>query len=118
MISYSDFVRLLHDVSECNSPEEYIAEVGGSVPLGDPCKIIELLGIMWEMAHDGLTIRSIATACKTSMRQIGIKLGISRRTIGNWSEGVTSPPEWQLPLIAYAAVSDYRQDWCNCFEKD
>lgn len=107
MIPYSDFVRLIHDANECGTPEEYIAEVGGSVPLGDPCKIIELLGIIWEMAHDGLTIKSIAAACCTSVRQIGIKLGIPNRTIGNWSAGSTTPDTWKLSTVAYAVLSDF-----------
>lgn len=107
MIPYSDFVRLLHDASECSTPEKYIVEVGGSVPLGDPYKIIELLDAMWEMAHDGLTIKSIAAACCTSVRQIGIKLGIPHRTIGNWSAGSTVPDTWKIHTVAYAVLSDF-----------
>lgn len=107
MVPYSDFVRLLHDASECGTPEEYIAEFGGSVSLGDPYKIVKLLGIIWEMAHDGLTIKSIAAACCTSVRQIGIKLGIPNRTIGNWSAGSTVPDEWKIHTVACAVLSDF-----------
>ena len=106
MIPYSDFRRLLIDVSECKDLDEYIAEVGGSVPLDDADKIIHLLGALWDMAHDGLTIKSIASVCDTSVRQIGIRYGIHRRTLGNWATGESDPPTWQLPLIAYAALSD------------
>lgn len=107
MIPYSDFRRLLIDVSECKDLDEYIAEVGGSVPLDDADEIIRLLGRLWDMAHDGLTIKSIASVCDTSVRQIGIKYGIPRRTIGDWATETREPPTWQLPLIAYAALSDF-----------
>lgn len=107
MIPYSDFVRLINDVSECGTPEDYIAEVGGSVPIDDPDEVIRFLTVMWEMAHDGLTIKSIAATCDTSVRQIGIQMGMPRRTVGNWSAGTAAPPAWLLPLIAYAAASIY-----------
>lgn len=107
MIPYSDFRRLLTDVSEFTGLEAYIAEVGGSVPMDDVEDTIHLLTIMWEMARDGLTIKSISAACDISVRQIALRYGLPTRTVENWAGGKTEPPVWQLPLIAYAVVSDY-----------
>lgn len=107
MISYTDFRRLLTDVSECANLYVYIAECGGSVPLDDVDDVIHLLTAIWTMARDGLTIKSIAQACDISMLSLSRELGISRRTIGDWSTGNRNPPEWQLPLIAYAVLQLY-----------
>ena len=43
MIPYTDFCRLLIDVSECKDIDSYIAEVGGSVPLDNVDDVIQLL---------------------------------------------------------------------------
>lgn len=107
MIPYQDFVRLLTDTTEFNTLDAYIAECGGSVPLDDVSAVIAMLKIIWAMAHDGLTIKSIAAACDRSVRSIAIQYGLPTRTLENWSEGRRTPPEWQLPLIAYAVLSDY-----------
>lgn len=107
MIPYTDFRRLLTDVSECHDLEAYIAEVGGSVHLEDVEDTIRLLTVLWEMCHAGLTIKSIASACDISVRQIALRYGLPTRTVENWAGGKTEPPVWQLPLIAYAVVSDY-----------
>ena len=106
MIPYADFRRLLTDVSECPDQAAYIAEVGGSVPLDDVDDTIRLLAILWEMGHAGLTIKSIAAACGISVRQIALRYGLPTRTVENWAGGKTEPPVWQLPLIAYAVMSD------------
>ena len=62
MIPYTDFTRLLIDVSECKDMDRYIAEVGGSVPLDNVDDVIQLLTNIWEMGKGGLTIKSIASA--------------------------------------------------------
>lgn len=106
MIPYTDFRRLLTDVSECRDLESYIAEVGGSVPLEDVDETIRLLTTVWNMSHDGLTVKSIAAACGISVRQIAIRYGLPTRTVENWASSERTPPTWQLPLIAYAVLSD------------
>lgn len=107
MIPYQDFVRLLTDVTECNDLDAYIAEVGGSVPLNDVEDVIQLLSTIWEMGKDGLTVKSIAAAVDISMRQLAMTYGLPYRTVQDWAAGARKPPEWQLPLIAYAVLSDY-----------
>lgn len=106
MIPYQDFKRLLTDTTECKDLDSYIAEVGGSVPLDDATEVIRCLTSIWEMGHEGLTIRSISAACNISARQIALQYGLPTRTVENWCSGDRTPPEWQLPLIAYAVMSD------------
>ena len=106
MIPYNDFCRLLTDVSECPDFDAYVAEVGGSIPPDDADSVIRILSCIWEMGHDGLTIKSIATACGISVRRIAIEFGLPIRTVENWASGTTTPPVWQLPLIAYATMSN------------
>lgn len=107
MIPYQDFKRLLMDVSECNDLDAYIAEVGGSVPLDDVTAVIGLLTAIWELGKEGLTISKIASVSETSLRHLAMTYGLPYRTVQDWSAGVRKPPEWQMPLIAYAALSDY-----------
>ena len=102
MICYTDFIRLILAVAECDSLDIYLAEVGGSVPL----VALPLLEKIYAVAHGGLTIRSIANAAGLSMRKMAMTYGLPLRTVENWSEGVREPPAWQLPLIAYAVLSD------------
>lgn len=106
MITYTDFRLLLTNVSECPDFDSYAAEVGGSVPMDDGGDVIRTLSYIWEMGRVGLTIKSIATACGISVRRIAIEFGLPIRTVENWASGTTTPPVWQLPLIAYATLSN------------
>ena len=110
MISYTDFARLLTAVSECSSYDVYVAEVGGSVPMDDVDEAIRMLTMLWHMGHTGLTIKSLSTACDVSVRRIALQYGLPTRTVENWASGDRTPPEWQLPLIAYAVLSDSIND--------
>lgn len=107
MIAYTRFLSLLSDVPDCASLEEYIAECGGSVPTDRADEAVRLLTIIWTMGHDGLTIKSIAAACDLSVRRLAMTYGLKQRTVEDWAAGKASPPPAQLPLIAYACLSDY-----------
>lgn len=107
MIPYQDFLRLLTDVTECNDLDSYIAEVGGSVPLDDVTTVIGLLTDIWELGKGGLTVSKIAAVSETSLRHLAMTYGLPYRTVQDWAAGARTPPEWQLPLIAYAVLSDY-----------
>ena len=108
MISYSHFLRLLSDVTECATLDEYIAECGGSVPLDDVNQVIDLLGLIYEIGCD-LSIKTIAASCGISVRRLAMSYGIPTRTVENWAYGSARPPLCYLPLIAYAAISDVMQ---------
>lgn len=107
MMTYHRFLSLLFDVSDCSTLEEYIAECGGTVPADSAEEAIRILTAIWAMAHDGLSIKSIASACELPVRRIAITLDIPLRTVEDWAAGVRNPSPWQLPLIAYAVLSDY-----------
>lgn len=107
MITYPRFQALLADVPDCSSLEQYIAECGGAVPADSAEEVIRILTAIWTMSHDGLTIRSIAAACEMPVRRLALTLDIPVRTVEDWSSGVRNPSPWQLPLIAYAVLSDY-----------
>lgn len=110
MIPYERFYCALACVSDCNDFEEYAVETGSSIPLDDAQQVIRLLKAVWAMAHDGLTIKSIAAACQRSIRSIAICYGIPIRTVENWSCRTNTPPSWALPFIAYVVLSDYMAD--------
>lgn len=102
MITYTDFRRLILAAPECDSLELYLAEEGGSV---EP-EYVTLLGRCYTAAHDGLTIRTIADAAGLSLRKLAMTYGLPVRTVQDWAAGVRKPPEWQLPIIAYAVLTD------------
>lgn len=107
MIPFNDFLRLLSEASTFPDVEQFIAECGGSVPLDDAAEVIRLLDIIWRMGSEGLTIDSIFQTCERSMRNFAITYHLPVNTVQNWHFGKTRPPEWQLPLLAYAAASDH-----------
>lgn len=100
-MTYPDFRRLLLAAGDTPDLTAYVADEGGSVPAAD----LPLLPIIHQMGQGYLTIRSIAQACGLSVRRLGHELGISYTTTSKWSDGSRSPSPWQLPLIAYAAIS-------------
>ena len=106
MIPYDDFFRLLTDVSKFPDFDSYLSEVCGSVPLDDVGAVNLVLPYIWEMGRVGLTIKSIAASCTLSVRQLAIRCSIPQRTVENWAARKTEPPSWQLPLIAYATLSN------------
>lgn len=108
MISYSHFLRLLYAVPDCATLDEYISECGGSVHLDDVDQVIDLLGLIYKIGRD-LSIKNIAASCGVSVRRLSMSFGIPTRTLENWASGASRPPQWQLPLIAYAALFDFMQ---------
>lgn len=107
MIPFNDFLRLLNEASTFPDVEQFIAERGDTVPLDDADEVIRLLDIIWSMGGSGLTIDSIFKTCERSMRNFAITYHLPVNTVQNWHFGVTRPPAWQLPFLAYAAASDY-----------
>ena len=99
-MTYSDFLKLTKAAPECGSAEEFCVAYGTQI------EDAHMLPTIWQMAHDRLTIRSLAAACDISVRRIALQYGLPIRTVENWASGDRTPPEWQLPLIAYAVLSD------------
>lgn len=112
MIAYNRFAALMGSIPDCESCDWFIAECGSSAMDVDENveKTIAMLKAMWAMAHDGLTIKSIAAACDRSMRSIAMEYGMPRRTVENWSGGQRIASDWALDHLAYAVLSDYVED--------
>lgn len=106
MIPYNDFTRLITDTTEFSTLEAYTAECGGSVPLDDVQAVCKLLERIWAMGHNGLTIQSIADAAGRPLRGLSLDYKLSYKTTYQWKTGERRPPEWVLPLLAYAVLSD------------
>lgn len=106
MIPYTDFRRLLTDTTEFATLEAYIAGCGGSVPLDDVQAVCKLLEQIWVMGRNGLNVQSVMSACGESLHALARAYGVPYRTLQDWKLGNRTPPEWQLPLLAYAVLSD------------
>lgn len=100
MVSYQDFCRLLDGAAEHDNLETYITD--NSCDAYTP----QLLKTVWTLGHDGLSIYSIMQINRATMRDLSQEYKIPYRTIQNWKDGARKPPEWLLPLIAYAVLSD------------
>ena len=105
MIGYTMFLRLLAQADDCGTLDAFIADCGSAVSMGDESAVVQLMEMIWAL-RGGMTIKAIASVAGTSVRRIGMTYGIPTRTLENWSAGVSRPPEWQLPLIAYAVIAD------------
>lgn len=110
MIPYADFRRLLISAPECATYQEYVAECGGSVPLANVGTAMLLLKTIYDIGHDGLTVRRLCEVCLPSRRQLAMRYNIPTRSVENWAAETSSMPAWQLPVLAYAVVSDYIGD--------
>lgn len=106
MIPYQDFARLLTDATEFPTLSAYIAECGGSVPLDDAQQVCTLLERIWTMGHGGLTMQSILNVADESLMALAHAYKLPYRTMQDWRLGNRRPPDWQLPFIAYAVLSD------------
>lgn len=106
MIPYNDFARLLMDTTEFSTLAAYIADCGGSVPMDDTQEVCKLLQRIWVMGHNGLTIQSITEAAERPLRALAKTYKLPYKTAYQWKSGERHPPEWQLPIIAYAVLSD------------
>lgn len=107
MLSYQDFCRLLADTEEFDTLDAYISECGGSVN-ADVDTAAELLTIIWELGHDGLSMDSILKTNHATMRDLSREYKIPYRTLQNWKAAARIPSEWLLPMIAYVILSNER----------
>lgn len=99
-MTYNEFMKLIKAAPDYKSSDAYCVDFGAKI------EAAYMLPTIWQMAHDRLTIRSLSAACDISARRIALQYGLPTRTVENWAEGVREPPAWQLPLVAYAVLSD------------
>ena len=104
MISYQEFRRLWIDAQEIEDLDQYVAEVGGSVPLDDVEQALTLLRLVHRMARGTASeLRSIAQLTQAAMPR---EYGVPSSTVNKWDMGSSNPPEWVRELLAYAIASD------------
>lgn len=107
MIAYQDFVRLLTDATEFETFDAYVAECGGSIDNDDLPRAIHTLEIIWTIGHEGVSAASLMTASGMNKMSTFVRAyNMPYRTFQNWALSERKPPEWQLPLLAYAVFSD------------
>lgn len=105
----SEFHRLRIDAEDCSSLDEYIAEVGGSLP--EECypadmsaeKPIKIMSIIWELAHD-FNFKKVRAVSGMTQSEFSIEYGIPRRTVEDW-EGSHSQLKYVLELLAADVLS-------------
>lgn len=110
MIPYADFARLLADTAEFDNFESYAAECGGSVPVDNMYSAIALLTQIWELGHDGLSIDSLRAVAGITLAELCRAYNVPYGTAQRWHLGSRKPPEWLLPALAYAVLTDVNAD--------
>lgn len=106
----SDFHRLRVDAEECSSLDEFIVEVGGSLPEecypadGSGDAPIKILTIIWELAHDFCASKVRAVSGMTQAEFVR-EYCIPRRTVEHWDVDERTPPSYVLELLAADIVS-------------
>jgi hypothetical protein len=106
----SDFHRLRIAAEDCSSLDEFIAEVGGSLP--EECypsdmsaeKPIKIMSIIWELAHDFCASKVRAVSGMTQAEFVR-EYRIPRRTVDHWDVDERTPPSYVLELLAADVVS-------------
>ena len=105
MIAYQDFARLLLDVGEFETMDDYVADCGGSVDGQD----VALLPVIWRMGRGG--VKAIRAESGLSQKDFARAYGVPRRTLQNWELPEESPehrecPAYMARLMGYAVLSD------------
>lgn len=106
----SEFHRLRIDAEECSSLDEFIAEVGGSLPEecypadGSGDAPIKILTIIWELAHD-FNFRKLRQISGLTQESFVREYRIPRRTVEHWDVEERTPPSYVLELLAADVVS-------------
>lgn len=106
MIAYQNFVRLLTDVTKFETFDAYVAECGGSIDNDDLPRAIHTLELIWTIGHEGVSVASLLDAAGVKMSVFSRGYKIPYRTLQHWSGIDRKPPEWLLPMLAYAVFSD------------
>ena len=107
----TEFHRLRIDAEECSSLDEFIAEVGGSLPEdcypadGSGDAPVKILTIIWELAHD-FCVSKVRAISGMTQAEFVREYRIPRRTIEHWDVGERTPPPYVLELLAADVVSE------------
>lgn len=107
-MKYTELRRLLIDADECNTFEQYLAEVGGSLDAElyeTENAAYDLLADVWKL-HESHTYRTLVELSGTSNRQIAVRYNIPIRTAENWHSGVREITEYLLDLLAVDTLSE------------
>ena len=107
-MTYQDFRRLVMDAEECETLEDYMAQIGGSVPVSVPDQqVIPLLTACWDYAHDR-TARGARRIAGLSRAAFAREYHLPIRTLENWeaeeSTNARRAPEYVLDLLACAVI--------------
>lgn len=108
-MTYHDFQRVLMDATEFDQLEDYIADVGGSLPPSVPdAQLTGILTDCWDYAHDR-TLQTLRRITGESIANFAKSYKIPYRTLQNWSASnganAHSAPPYVLDLLAYAIIN-------------
>lgn len=101
-MTYTELRRLLIDADDCETFEQYLAEVGGSLDAEfyeAENAAYNLLTDLWKL-HQNHTYRTMVEISGISNRQIAVRYGIPIRTTENWHIGKREIAPYLLDLIA------------------
>ena len=107
-MTYTELRRLLIDADECESFEQYLAEVGGSLDAEfyeSENAAYNLLADVWKL-HESHTYRTVVEISGLSNRQIAIRYNIPIRTAENWHVGKREIAPYLLDLLVADLITE------------
>lgn len=107
-MTYEDFRHLTMDATEFDNVDDYIADVGGSVPSSvSDADLIRVLTDCYVYGNDP-TAETIRKLSGLSQSEFARDYKIPKRTVENWeghgASARTAPP-YVLDLLAFAVVT-------------
>lgn len=111
----TDFHRLRIDAEDCSSLDEFIAEVGGSLPEecypadGSGDAPIKILSIIWELSHD-FNFRKLRQISGLTQAKFAQKYGVPPRTLEKWDTGERTPPPYVIELLAAEVITELAEE--------
>lgn len=109
------------DASEFDTHEDYIAEVGESIPPSVPDeKLVQLLKACWTYGQDrtAKTLRDITGLSRAAFAR---KYRIPLRTVENWecfgTSSARKAPGYVVDLLAWAVINDIMADTLMIWNK-
>ena len=103
-MDFKYYQALVDDAKEQENKDFWVAEYGYPADcLYEPDKLIEVLGIIYDVAH--MEIKPLVSRAG-GLTKFSVAFRVPYKTAKKWQYGERMLPEHELRLIGYALISD------------
>lgn len=113
MINYLYFKNSIEEAKAFESADCFAANHGHPLECPyDENGLMRLCTLIWAAAHSDMnTLIDLTTGGNLS--QFARMYGLPIRTVQNWQRGERNPPDYMLPLLAYAIAAEIPETLTN-----